>query len=82
MPWMVVMCDGLTCSYFHFVHFRIKIGSEHAYIRHYRKCKRKPCMTEEQDLVNDTWMTEWSRKIQESVHSVRYRVFGNSSHIS
>ena len=62
--------------------FRIEIGPEDAYLRHYIKCIKEPCMAEGQDLVNDTWMAEWSRKIQRSVHSVRYRVFGNSSYIS
>ena len=81
LGWLLCVM-GVSVHIIILFNFRIKIGSEHAYIRHYRRCKRKPCMTEGQDLVNDTWMAEWSRKIQESVHSVRYRVFGNSSHIS
>ena len=63
---------------------RVKITDKEGYIRHYRGCyytdgSHYPLQSE---LINDTWVAEWSRRIQVNVEEIRYHVFGSPKYVT
>ena len=58
------------------LHYRIKVDAEDGYMRHYRASKTN-YIKEYGPLINDTWVAEWSKRIEGKVKAVRQRLFGS-----
>ena len=64
-----------------FYNCRVKIDKNEGYIRHFRSCHASGGAHFPLDslLINDTWVAEWSRRIQANVEEVRLRVLKTKS---
>ena len=53
------------------------VGSNEGYIRHFRNCHPEDGthFPMDSELINDTGVADWSRRIQANAEEVRFRVF-------
>ena len=53
-------------------------------MRHYRTCysRHGNCHKVRGGPCTDTSLADWSKRIENNVHDVRYRVFGNASYVN
>ena len=57
--------------------FRVKVSYDEGFLRHIRaSCYTRDCKREwKHGLLNDTWLSDWSRRIEKNVKHVRKAVF-------